>query len=202
MEQRGACSVSGVIPGTDPGVPTPSQTMLNLPAAWQFSRGEGQLVAIIDTGVQPGPRLPNVDAGGDFVESTDGLTDCDGHGTLVAGIVAGQPGNDGFSGVAPAARLLSIRAMSTKFSPRTSGGDPQLAQATLDVAVLAGAIVHAADLGAKVINVSTITCLPADRMVDQAAPGRGDPVCGGGQGRGDRGGRGKHRSERIGQRVV
>lgn len=81
------------------------------------------------------------------------------------------------------------------------GGDPQLAQATLDVAVLAGAIVHAADLGAKVINVSTITCLPADRMVDQAA-GRGDPVCGGGQGRGDRGGRGKHRSERIGQRVV
>lgn len=171
MEQRGACSVSGVIPGTDPGVPTPSQTMLNLPAAWQFSRGEGQLVAIIDTGVQPGPRLPNVDTGGDFVESTDGLTDCDGHGTLVAGIVAGQPGNDGFSGVAPAARLLSIRAMSTKFSPRTSGGDPQLAQATLDVAVLAGAIVHAADLGAKVINVSTITCLPADRMVDQAALG-------------------------------
>lgn len=82
-----------------------------------------------------------------------------------------QPGNDGFSGVAPAARLLSIRAMSTKFSPRTSGGDPQLAQATLDVAVLAGAIVHAADLGAKVINVSTITCLPADRMVDQAALG-------------------------------
>lgn len=78
-------------------------------------------MAIIDTGVQPGPRLPNVDAGGDFVESTDGLTDCDGHGTLVAGIVAGQPGNDGFSGVAPAARLLSIRAMSTKFSPRTSG---------------------------------------------------------------------------------
>lgn len=51
------------------------------------------------------------------------------------------------------------------------GGDPQLAQATLDVAVLAGAIVHAADLGAKVINVSTITCLPADRMVDQAALG-------------------------------
>lgn len=72
MEQRGACSVSGVIPGTDPGVPTPSQTMLNLPAAWQFSRGEGQLVAIIDTGVQPGPRLPNVDAGGDFVESPTG----------------------------------------------------------------------------------------------------------------------------------
>ncbi|EUA16095.1 putative membrane-anchored mycosin mycP3 [Mycobacterium xenopi 4042] len=58
--------------------------MLNLPAAWRLSRGEGQLVAIIDTGVRPGPRLPNVDPGGDYVETTDGLTDCDGHGTLVA----------------------------------------------------------------------------------------------------------------------
>ncbi|SOJ52950.1 Mycosin-3 [Mycobacterium simulans] len=175
MEQRGQCSVSGVMAGTDPGVPSPSQTMLNLPAAWEFSRGEGQLVAIIDTGVRPGPRLPNVDPGGDFVESTDGLTDCDGHGTLVAGLVAGQPGppgrDDGFSGVAPAARLLSIRVTSAKFSPRTPGNDPLLARASLDIAALGRAIVHAADLGARVINISAITCLPADRTVDQAALG-------------------------------
>lgn len=171
MEQRGACSVSGLIPGTDISVPGASQAMLNLPAAWQFSRGEGQLVAILDTGVQPGPRLPNVDAGGDFVDSTDGLTDCDGRGTLVAGIVAGQPGNDGFSGVAPAARLLSIRVTSEKFSARSSGGDPSVERATIDVAALGRAIVHAADRGARVINISSITCLPADRQVDQAALG-------------------------------
>ncbi|MCV7195538.1 type VII secretion-associated serine protease mycosin [Mycobacterium angelicum] len=171
MEQRGPCSVTGIIPGTDPGLPTPSQAMLNLPAAWQFSRGEGQLVAVIDTGVQPGPRLPNVDAGGDFVDTTDGLTDCDGHGTLVAGIVAGQPGDDGFSGVAPAARVLAIRATSAKFSPQTPGGDPLLARASLDIAALGRAIVHAADRGARVINISAITCLPADRPVDQAALG-------------------------------
>lgn len=172
MEQRGPCTTSGVIPGSDPAVATPSQTMLNLPAAWQFSRGDGQLVAIIDTGVRPGPRLPNVDPGGDFVETTDGLTDCDGHGTLVAGLIAGQPGDDGFAGVAPAARVLSIRMTSAKFSPRTpGGGDPVLARASLDVATLGRAIVHAADLGAKVINVSAVTCLPADRPVDQAALG-------------------------------
>ena len=170
MEQRGPCSASGVIPGSDPAVDA-SQAMLNLPAAWRFSRGDGQLVAVIDTGVRPGPRLPNVDPGGDFVETTDGLTDCDGHGTLVAGIIAGQPGDDGFSGVAPAARVLSIRMTSAKFSPRTPGGDPLLARASLDVATLARAIVHAADLGARVINISAITCLPADRTVDQAALG-------------------------------
>ncbi|ORB85145.1 type VII secretion-associated serine protease mycosin [Mycobacterium kansasii] len=171
MEQRGACTVSGLIAGTDVSVPAPSQSVLNLPAAWQFSRGEGQLVAILDTGVQPGPRLPNVDGGGDFVDTTDGLTDCDGHGTLVAGIVAGQPGDDGFAGVAPAARLLSIRVTSAKFSPKSSGGDPTLARAALDVDTLSRAIVHAADLGARVINISAVTCLPADRTVDQSALG-------------------------------
>jgi membrane-anchored mycosin MYCP len=171
MEQRGPCSVTGIIPGTDPGATTPSQAVLNLPAAWQFSRGDGQLVAVLDTGSRPSPRLPNVDPGGDFVEATDGLTDCDGHGTLVAGIIAGQPGDDGFSGVAPGARVLSIRVTSAKFAPRTPGGDPQLAQASLEVASLSRAIVHAADLGARVINISAVTCVPADRPVDQAALG-------------------------------
>jgi membrane-anchored mycosin MYCP len=172
MEQRGPCSTSGVVPGSDPAVVTPGQAMLNLPAAWRFSRGEGQLVAVIDTGVRPGPRLPNVDAGGDFVETTDGLTDCDGHGTLVAGIIAGQPGDDGFSGVAPAARVLSIRTASAKFSPHTPpDGDPQVTRASLDVGTLGRAIVHAADLGARVIEISAITGLPVYRPSDQAALG-------------------------------
>ncbi len=167
MTQRGPCVATGVLPGTDPGVLSPNQAMLNLGDAWEFSRGEGQLVAVIDTGVQPGPRLPNVDPGGDFVESTDGLSDCDGHGTLLAGIIAGQPGPDGFSGVAPAARVLSIRSTSARFAPRGTAENPATARVAHDIATLARAVVRAADLGARVINVSAVTCLPANETVDQ-----------------------------------
>ncbi len=171
MTQRSACVTTAAIPGSDPGAVSPNQVMLNLSEAWQHSRGEGQTVAVIDTGVRPGPRLPNVEPGGDFVESTDGLTDCDGHGTLVAGLIAGQPGDDGFSGVAPAARVLSIRQTSGKYAPRTSGEDPTAARAAIDVATLARAIVRAADLGARVINISAVTCVPADKPIDQTELG-------------------------------
>jgi membrane-anchored mycosin MYCP len=171
MAQRGECVVTGVLPGTTPGAANPNQLSLNLSEAWQHSRGEGQTVAVIDTGVHPGPRLPNVEPGGDFVDSTDGLTDCDGHGTLVAGLIAGQPGGDGFSGVAPAARLISIRQTSAKYSARTPGEDPTLSRAALDVTSLARAIVRAADLGARVINISAVTCLPANKTVEQTELG-------------------------------
>jgi len=171
MAQRSPCASTGVMPGTDPAAVNPNQLSLNLSEAWQHSRGEGQAVAVIDTGVQPGPRLPNVEPGGDFVESTDGLTDCDGHGTLVAGLIAGQPGDDGFSGVAPAARVISIRQTSAKYSPRDPGGDPVLSRAAVDVASMARAIVRAADLGARVINISAVTCLPANKNLDQAELG-------------------------------
>lgn len=171
MALRTPCVTTGVLSGSDPGVVNPNQLTLNLSGAWRYSRGDGQTVAVIDTGVRPGPRLPNVEAGGDFVDATDGLTDCDGHGTLVAGLIAGQPGADGFSGVAPGARLLSIRQTSAHFSPAQQGEDPLTTRAAIDVATLARAVVRAADLGARVINISAVTCLPVDSAVDQSGLG-------------------------------
>jgi membrane-anchored mycosin MYCP len=171
MAQRSPCVAAGVLPGTDPAEASPNQSILNLSGAWTYNRGDGQLVAVIDTGVRPGPRLPSVDPGGDFVEATDGLTDCDGHGTLVAGLIAGQPGDDSFSGVAPGARILSIRSASARYAPRDSGADPATARVALDVAMLARAVVRAADLGARIINISAVTCLPANKTVDQTELG-------------------------------
>lgn len=167
MTQRSPCASSAVLPGADPA----NQVGLNLSDTWRYSRGEGQTVAVIGTGIQPGPRLPNVDPGGDYVQNTDGLTDCDGHGTAVAGLIAGQPGPDGFSGLAPAARLIGIRQTSNHFAPADPGDDPVRTRAGLDALSLAGAVVRAADLGARVITISVASCLPADKTVEQAQLG-------------------------------
>lgn len=167
MTQRAECVTTGIRPGSDPTVVTANQLMLNLTSAQQYSRGEGQTVAIIDSGVRPGPRLPNVTGGGDYLSAGDGLTDCDGHGTLVAGIIGGQPGADGFTGVAPGARLLSIRQASPRFAPNAGGKDPERVRADVEIDSLAGAVVRAADLGATVITISTVTCLTLDLLGDQ-----------------------------------
>jgi membrane-anchored mycosin MYCP len=171
MEQRSPCVTTGVVAGSDPAAVTANQVSLDLTEAWKHSRGDGQTVAVIDTGVKPGPRLPAVEPGGDFVASGDGLADCDGRGTMVAGLIAGAPGADGFSGVAPAARILAIRQTSARYSPRNPGGDPAVARAAVDVQTLARAIVRAADLGARVITIPGATCLPAAGNIDQSELG-------------------------------
>lgn len=141
---------------------------LDLPRVWQLTRGAGQRVAIIDTGVAPHPRLPKTTAGGDYVFTGDGLQDCDGHGTAVAGIVAAAPApDDTFSGVAPGVRLISIRQASTKFGAAV---DPSGAGIG-DVDTMAKAVRTAADLGASVINISSVACAPVDAGLDDRALG-------------------------------
>ncbi|MGH3760646.1 type VII secretion-associated serine protease mycosin [Actinophytocola sp.] len=131
----------------------------------RFATGKKQTVAVIDTGVTPheylGDRLVG---GGDYVVAQDqGLEDCDGHGTEVAGIIAANPRNEdiGFRGIAPDARILSIRQSSAnyKFEDRQNP-DNSLNQAG-NLGTLAQAIRRAADSGATVINMSVDSCRPA-----------------------------------------
>jgi membrane-anchored mycosin MYCP len=148
----------------------PSIAAVDTGALWQLSRGYGQRIALIDTGVTPHRRLPSVIAGGDYVSSGDGLEDCDGHGTMVAGIIAGTPDPadvTGFSGIAPDADLISIRQSSTKFGALTETTTNGFG----DVDTLAMAVRTATDMGASVINISTVACStspPDDRALGAA----------------------------------
>ncbi len=162
---------------TRPTTPPAAQQLLNLPAAWKLSRGSGQKVAVIDTGVTPHKRLARVIGGGDYVSSGDGLDDCDAHGTLVAGIIAAEPATDDeFSGVAPEATIISIRQSSGAYSAtgtRASSHDDDAAVSTGygTVSTLARAVVRAVDLGASVINISEVACVRATEKFDDRSLG-------------------------------
>jgi membrane-anchored mycosin MYCP len=137
---------------------------LGLQHVWKFTRGAGQTVAVIDTGVARHRLLPHLVPGGDYVYTADGTDDCDGHGTVVAGIIGAEPDSDGstFSGIAPDATIVSIRQSSNKFR---ASDDPS-GSGFGDVDTLASAVRAAADLGATVINVSSVACLTTDGGLD------------------------------------
>ncbi|MFI9506355.1 type VII secretion-associated serine protease mycosin [Nocardia sp. NPDC052566] len=166
-EQRVVCAEPVLTKG-NPAEPPLAQKVLDLPTAWQFSRGAGQKVAVIDTGVARHPRLPLLQPGGDYVSDTDGTVDCDGHGTIVAGIIAArQSQDDAFAGVAPDAEILTIRQLSLAYEPkdrqRQNGQTPGsiVSSGYGNVLTLAGAVVRAVDMGATVINISEVACSTA-----------------------------------------
>jgi membrane-anchored mycosin MYCP len=85
---------------------------------------------------------------------------------LVAGPPPGAP--DGIVGVAPDATLISIRQSSVAFSPaHPTPEEADQHRKAGDILSLAKAIRTAADLGAKVINVSLASCTNAAAPVNQ-----------------------------------
>ncbi|GAT12531.1 type VII secretion-associated serine protease mycosin [Mycolicibacterium novocastrense] len=143
---------------------------LDLRSVWPLTRGGGQTVAVIDTGVSRHRLLPRLVPGGDYVSGGDGTDDCDGHGTIVAGIVAATADSDApdaFSGIAPEATIIGIRQSSTKFSAEDGRGGSGFG----DVDTLARAVRTAADMGATVINISTVACVAAGTEMDDGPLG-------------------------------
>lgn len=115
LRADGPCrTTAGVL---DPSSPPASATAAELRDAWIHGRGEGQVVAVIDTGVNPGPRLPRVRGAGDVMPGRDGTEDCDAHGTLVAGILAATEDDSGHSGIAPGVEIVAIRQSSSILRP-------------------------------------------------------------------------------------
>lgn len=250
MHQVAACTTTGVLPGSDLRELPAALKLMNMPAVWKQSTGVGVVVGVIDTGVAAQPRLPHLVSGGDYVMGPfgDGLSDCDGHGTVVASLIGAAPsgaglppepawalpappppaappprpippppppptvtvtqtvappapapdapqwlgtpppaagfgvapaplqpppggGPDGLIGIAPDAVLVSIRQTAQTFGLLDPGvsDDPEDVRRAGDINSLARAIVHAANLGVKVINISVVSCISATKPQDQNA---------------------------------
>ncbi|HEV7845980.1 MAG TPA: S8 family serine peptidase, partial [Thermoleophilaceae bacterium] len=117
--------------------------------AWDRSRGSGQVIAVVDTGVDlTHPDLatnlwtgPGGVHGHDFVDDDTVPDDFNLHGTHVAGTAAAVAGNAlGVAGVAPQAQIMAVRVLDGDGAGSTSA--------------IVNGIVFAADNGAGVINLS------------------------------------------------
>ncbi|MGW5197868.1 type VII secretion-associated serine protease mycosin [Streptomyces spiralis] len=117
---------------------------------WRTSTGKDITVAVIDRGVDP----QNPDLKGRVVDGLDLAvrqpgdehTDIDGHGTGMAGLIAGTGaygGGKGAYGLSPGAKILPVRM------PGIHDDDPFSGPAYLSKAIR-----YAADAGAQVINIS------------------------------------------------
>lgn len=83
------------------------------------------------------------------------------------------PPPDAYTGIAPDAAIISIRQSSQAFSPENAFGneDPVTRRKAGDIETMARAVVHAANMGAKVINISEVSCMSALDVIDQKALG-------------------------------
>lgn len=141
-------------PAMDPGTPW-AQQRLAPQRAWELTRGAGVTVAVVDTGVDArSPQLAGrVQRGSDVVAGKGSAdTDCYGHGTFIAGIIAAGPADGtGFVGIAPAVTIVPIR-----IANNANDGS---------ATVLGQGIRAAVDAGATVINVSATTTVSDPSLV-------------------------------------
>ncbi len=145
---------------------------LKIATAHKISHGGGITVAVIDTGVfdhadLKGRLLTGMDytvpAGG------DGKTDTDGHGTWIAGIIAGTGHGTGLGllGIAPSARILPIRVSAARPAPT----DGTVAKA-IDFAVKKKAkIIHLAGYGGDQATMDAVARAVAAGVIVVASTG-------------------------------
>ena len=141
--------------------------VLGAPESWDLGySGDGVTVAVIDTGIYPHPDLtrPNnrLVAFRDFVKNKTDFYDDNGHGTHVAGCIAGNGYGSGgkYKGTAPGAKLVGIKVLDRL-------GSGKLSQV---IAGIQWCIEQQEKLGIRVINLS---------LGSSAQNGyQDDPVCG------------------------
>ena len=120
---------------------------LRAETAWSLHTAAGKTVAVIDTGVDAThPDLTgHVISGAQFLNSTtstgNGMTDPNGHGTHVSGIIGATANNAiGVAGLAQGVTILPIRVLDANGSGWNSD--------------IASGVIYAADHGVTAINMS------------------------------------------------
>ena len=133
------------------GPHTPSDAFLQETGATRLASsgdtGQGVTVAVLDTGIDNLPDFSGRLVGGvDLTSGNNPFQDSYGHGTFVAGLIAGNgaSSNGQYSGEAPGAKLVSIKV---------AGADGTTHLGTL-ISGLQWAVDHKGSYGIKVLNIS------------------------------------------------
>ncbi len=110
LEAEPAFTIHGFAEGNDvPDINQGHLSLLNMQKAWKKSKGNGVVVAVIDSGVNNSDSLTEVLLPGyDFVNEQAFQVDESGHGTAVATLIAGR---GPFWGMAPEAKLLPLKVL-------------------------------------------------------------------------------------------
>jgi hypothetical protein len=121
------------------------------PGIWQWGSGSpATVVAVLDSGVDPSGRDLSIRPGWNVLTSSGDTRDDNGHGTQVAGVIAGRAsGPRGVGGYCVRCTILPVKVLDR--DGRGSGAD------------IASGIVWAVDHGARVVNLSFV--------LDAADPG-------------------------------
>jgi serine protease len=152
VENDGALQPLGGKQITDWGV-----TKIEAPAASDLGHtGQGAKVGIFDSGIDVDHPDLKVVGGVDLVGDGNGLDDCQGHGTHVAGIVAARDNGHHTVGVAPDVALYSMRFADCLWEGATQSKE------------IAG-IEWAIDNGMDVINMSFGLVVPVPSQAEEAA---------------------------------
>jgi serine protease AprX len=133
------------------GPHTPSDAFLQETGSTRLASdgdtGQGVTVAVLDTGIDNLPDFAGRLVGGvDLSGENNPFQDSYGHGTFVAGLIAGNgaSSNGQYSGEAPGAKLVSIKV---------AGADGTTHLGTL-IAGLQWAVDHQSRYGIKILNIS------------------------------------------------
>jgi serine protease AprX len=155
---------AGNVSGAD--LATAYPRAVNADAVWSLgSTGQGVGVAVLDSGitrdadfVQPTNRIV---AAANFADSLGSLADAGGHGTHVAGTIAGNGwrSNGQYVGVAPGANLIDVRVLD-------GNGNGRMSSVILGIQ---WALAHRTQYNIRVLNLSLGAHVPGSYRLDPLA---------------------------------